>query len=642
MRFAITRLLCAVIVVCASFGQAHQPTRDSLSFAGRTEKFLQAIGSTSQAYLHALKCEIEERKIDLSFLLKENPHQQKILERLFEISELRSVNLSYNDLSDIPTNITHLHEVFDLNLDANKLVRAPTELLELKKLVYLSLNDNPLSDLTTLSKLSDFEVRIDIFGRSAKKTIPAPKTLDGKPYKPELFDPMRDALAPRKIIKVPKPDSMNEAWDDVEFMLECRRQEAKGVLNDDYQERLFRYLVDAIESYWHQVFVAEPVTKNVARHKEQFARLAKEIHLKYAQRTLSVNTVLFTSLKLSYYADAARCQGCEKCMASVVACNRQPDCQESLLNAYSSESLRLFLARFGHVDNALPFSNNFGSFACYSLDELEASGAFHAVIPIIKTDGIFGIHTWLYALLHGGIILPFAVNNTSDVHMGTVKSFACLAEYFGLPALKELSYKSSVTLLEHDLKHAVDLALECHPVSRSIANFRRLHPNEPLSNNPYDDIKSSTSLVKSRMSLFRKAYRRVLSSQKISNPDAIAFLLFMLFHEQPYVLSDKYHANLEKFIKIQNDYDLLLSGYAESSGLNPHALSASQISLVEHRILTNRFDDFQALQRILKAGVVVDKNNLRATLKSYRKNLVAIYKSDKKIKRLLDKIYSSS
>jgi len=68
------------------------------------------------------------------------------LERLPETIE--TLDLSYNQLGELPTEIASLKKLVRLNLDGNSLVSLPEFLYKLPSLNHLSLDGNPLSEET--------------------------------------------------------------------------------------------------------------------------------------------------------------------------------------------------------------------------------------------------------------------------------------------------------------------------------------------------------------------------------------------------------------------------------------------------------------------------------------------------------------
>ncbi len=88
---------------------------------------------------------VKEKKIKLLNLSGENLLQ--IPDEVFELENLEVLNLSYNQLEDIPDQITNLHKLTSLHLIGNKFVTIPEPISKLRQLTILALYENQIATI---------------------------------------------------------------------------------------------------------------------------------------------------------------------------------------------------------------------------------------------------------------------------------------------------------------------------------------------------------------------------------------------------------------------------------------------------------------------------------------------------------------
>lgn len=84
------------------------------------------------------------------------------IEGLFEMEDLEILNLSHNDLSEIPQNIGNLKHIKEINLSDNNLRNLPDTIMELSELNTLNLRNNKLISIPSyIVEQSDVRVLLD-------------------------------------------------------------------------------------------------------------------------------------------------------------------------------------------------------------------------------------------------------------------------------------------------------------------------------------------------------------------------------------------------------------------------------------------------------------------------------------------------
>ena len=118
------------------------------------------------------------QRLEVSILSNKKEQQKRLCEKLSEflynMPNLKELTISCGS-SDLPSEIYELKDLRKLNLSFNKLKRVPSAIGNLKNLIYLNLSNNELSGLT--SKIGDLE-NLVLMNLSDNKLILLPQEIE--------------------------------------------------------------------------------------------------------------------------------------------------------------------------------------------------------------------------------------------------------------------------------------------------------------------------------------------------------------------------------------------------------------------------------------------------------------------------------
>lgn len=119
---------------------------------------------------------------NLNSLTRFSASGTKISEFALYPSNLKAIDLSWNELQEVPTSILNLNELRILDLSSNNLTSLPSGFAKLKSLTTIDLSDNSIEDLSYVSDLVHLE-KLSLKGNNLRKF---PSSLVKLPWLREL------------------------------------------------------------------------------------------------------------------------------------------------------------------------------------------------------------------------------------------------------------------------------------------------------------------------------------------------------------------------------------------------------------------------------------------------------------------------
>ena len=147
-----------------------------------------SLASTPAPTLQAMKSFRAESELSNVSQLSYGAHSHSLSKSFNSLVSLKILDLSENNLHNMPSDIKELKNLEELNFNSNFLHFIPNELTELRLLKKLSLRDNCISELNenfcTYSRFSDMLVKLDL----SKNEL----TNETFTYKIALFEALRE------------------------------------------------------------------------------------------------------------------------------------------------------------------------------------------------------------------------------------------------------------------------------------------------------------------------------------------------------------------------------------------------------------------------------------------------------------------